>query len=93
MREYRTSGSVGAPGERSPGATRQFIFCAVGTERPGHEAPPRLLTRGILFLSSEVLGACARRGAGVPPRVFVPAEVDLPDLDKRILGKIVRPPP
>jgi hypothetical protein len=29
MRELRTSGSVGAPGERSPGATRQLVFCAL----------------------------------------------------------------
>ena len=25
MREFRTSGSVGAPGEQSPGATRSFL--------------------------------------------------------------------
>ena len=33
MREFRTSGSVGAPGEQSPGATRlslaRFVLAAV----------------------------------------------------------------
>jgi len=37
MREFRTSGSVGAPGEQSPGATRQNGV--LGTWNPGSGVP------------------------------------------------------
>jgi len=56
MREYRTSGSVGAPGERSPGATRPSIDPGVLAvlERLGNPTPGDF---AVLVRRARVLGA------------------------------------
>ena len=45
MREFRTSGSVGAPGERSPGATRRRI-----------ESPPERFAQSVGRRDATLLG-------------------------------------
>jgi hypothetical protein len=52
MREFRTSGSVGAPGERSPGATRQCMPCL----RFVQNAQPSPQALGVLLSITDFVG-------------------------------------